>query len=463
MFRPADRPRWRQLTSSRLLVNQRWVLFDVALAIGLMVATLEQRGERGVNGWWLLLAAPLLIGMMIRRRWPLLAFAVVGVAATVRHLDPTVELDLIDLAVPLTLYTLATHGRSRRTTAIAFGSALIVVSLLSLFQVIFVSNADGTSADTSTATDTSSSFKEFGKLPEGWIVDPNTTGPGKPGAVAEPPPTLRDQLSKAFGQGLGVMLALGLAFAVGDGVRSRRAHLLSVEQRAADLEREQHQRVALATAAERARITRELHDVVAHGLSVIVVQAQGAAAALERRPDRAAEALQNVITTGRDSLAEMRRLLDLVRRDPTDDPDLAPRVGVDSLPDLIDRVRAAGTPVTFTIDGAPVPLPASMDLSAYRIAQEALTNTIKHAGSGARAALRLDFQSDGLVIEASDDGVGGAVPPDGDGTGLRGIAERVGMLGGELSAGPAPSGGFRVWARLPLVPTTVQVSDGASG
>ena len=443
-------------TASRLVVNQRWVLFDVALAIGLMVATLEQRGEQGVDGWWLLLAAPLLIGMMIRRRWPLLAFAVVGVAATVRHLDPTVELDLIDLAVPLTLYTLATHGRSRRTTAIAFGSALIVVSLLSLFQVIFVSNADGTSADTSTATDTSSSFKEFGKLPEGWIVDPNTTGPGKPGAVAEPPPTLSDQLSKAFGQGLGVMLALGLAFAVGDGVRSRRAHLLSVEQRAADLEREQHQRVALATAAERARITRELHDVVAHGLSVIVVQAQGAAAALERRPDRAAEALQNVITTGRDSLAEMRRLLDLVRRDPTDDPDLAPRVGVDSLPDLIDRVRAAGTPVSFTIDGAPVPLPASMDLSAYRIAQEALTNTIKHAGSGARAALRLDFQSDGLVIEASDDGVGGAVPPDGDGTGLRGIAERVGMLDGELSAGPEPSGGFRVWARLPLVTTTVR-------
>ncbi len=281
--------------------------------------------------------------------------------------------------------------------------------------------------------------------------------------MAEPPPTFGDQLSAAFGQGLGVMLVLGLAVAVGDGVRSRRAHLRSVEQRAADLEREQHQRVALATAAERARITRELHDVVAHGLSVIVVQAQGAAAALERRPDRAAEALQNVISTGRDSLAEMRRLLDLVRRDPSDDPDLAPRLGVGSLPGLVDRVRAAGTAVSFTIDGEPVPLPASVDLSAYRIAQEALTNTIKHAGPGASAALRLEFQSDVLVIEATDDGVGGPVPPDGDGTGLRGIAERVGMLDGELSAGPSPSGGFRVWAGLPLAPTAIRVSDGESG
>ncbi len=166
VLRPADRPRWRRPTARRLIVDQRWVLFDVALALGLLIATLEQRGERGVDGWWLVLAAPLLIGMMIRRRWPLLAFAVVGVGATVRHLDPAVELDLIDLAVPLALYTLATGVRSRRTTAIAFGSALIVITLLSLFQVIFVANVDGTSADNDTATDTSS-FKEFGKLPEG--------------------------------------------------------------------------------------------------------------------------------------------------------------------------------------------------------------------------------------------------------------------------------------------------------
>jgi len=347
----------------------------------------------------------------------------------------------------------------------SLGAALVCVGLLSLLHVMVGSavtaetGADkGTTVDPGTTTDLRT-VKDAGKFADpGRFADPSTDPEAilraKPGAGTntEPPTSVSDLLTAAVGQGLGVMLIMGLAFAVADGVRSRRAHLYSVEQRAADLEREQQQRVALATAAERARITRELHDVVAHGLSVIVVQAQGGAAALGRHPDRTAEALQNVITTGRDSLAEMRRLLDLVRRDPTEDSQLVPPLGVGSLPELVDRVRAAGTPVTFAVEGQPVPVPASVDLSAYRIAQEALTNTIKHAGAGARAAVRLGFHPDRLEIEVSDDGVGGPVPPDGDGTGLRGIAERIGMLGGELTAGPGDSGGFRVWALLPLEP-----------
>jgi signal transduction histidine kinase len=248
---------------------------------------------------------------------------------------------------------------------------------------------------------------------------------------------------------------LALAFAIGDGVRSRRAHLRTAEQRAADLEREQHQRVALAAAAERTRITRELHDVVAHGVSVMVVQAQGAAAALQRHPERTAVALQNVIATGRASLAEMRRLLGVVRSDPADDPDRAPLPGVGALPALVDQVRATGTRVTLHIDGEPVPLPASVDLTAYRIVQEALTNTLKHAGPGAEAVVRLGFAADALAVEVTDDGVGG-VPgdrvPDAGGNGLRGIAERVGILGGELTIGRGDGGGFRVRVRLPVEP-----------
>jgi signal transduction histidine kinase len=411
-----------------------------------VIATLEQHGQ-GVDGWWWILAAPLVIGLLIRRRWPLLAFVLASIGATAHHVDPNVGFELLDLAVPLTLYTLASRSRSRRTGAVALGSALVCVGLVSLFHVMIESNARP--PVDAAVSENPGVYKDPAKY-----ADPGTIALGKPKASPEPPPTMGDLVSAAAGQGLGVMLALGLAVAVGDSVRSRRAHLRSVEQRAADLEREQRQRVALATAAERARITRELHDVVAHSLSVIVVQAQGAAAALERRPDRTAEALQNVISTGRDSLAEMRRLLDLVRRDPTEDPELAPRLGVGSLPELVDRVRAAGTPVSFAIDGEPVPLPAGVDLSAYRIAQEALTNTIKHAGAGATASLRLDFQADGLVIEVSDDGVGGPVPPDGAGTGLRGIAERIAMLGGESAVGPTPLAGFRVWARLPLTPAS---------
>ncbi len=442
--RPAD--------LARSLVSHRWVLFDVALALGLVVATLQQYTFSAPKVWWWVFAAPMVAGLLIRRRWPLAAFVLAGVGATLHHLDAKVELELLDLAAPLTLYTLASGGRSRRTAAVALGAAVVCVGLLSMLHVVDASST----AEPGTSTNVDPRLlKEPGNFADpGEFAGADAIRRAKNGAGTNvnSPPTASDLLSAAIGQGLGVMLVLGLAVAVGDGVRSRRAHLRSVEERAADLEREQRQRVALATAAERARITRELHDVVAHGLSVIVVQAQGGAAALEHHPDRTAEALRNVIITGRDSLFEMRRLLDLVRRDPGDDANLSPPLGVGSLPDLVDRVRAAGTPVTFAIDGEPVPVPTSVDLSAYRIAQEALTNTIKHAGAGARAAVRLDFQPDRLEIEVSDDGVGGPVPPDGDGTGLRGIAERVGLLGGELTAGPVASGGFRVHARLPLEP-----------
>jgi signal transduction histidine kinase len=198
---------------------------------------------------------------------------------------------------------------------------------------------------------------------------------------------------------------------------------------------------------------------VAHGLSVMVVQAQGAAAAQDRHPERTAAALQHIIGTGRASLAEMRRLLGIARRDPAEDPQLAPLPGVGALPALVDQIRAAGTPVRLDVEGEPVPLPAGVDLSAYRIVQEALTNTLKHAGAGARASVRLTFTADRLEVEVSDDGAGADAAPstvDG-GNGLRGIAERVGMLGGQLAVGPGAEGGFRVRALLPIEPDPVGV------
>jgi signal transduction histidine kinase len=255
-------------------------------------------------------------------------------------------------------------------------------------------------------------------------------------------------LLDAFGAEFGALLLVVVAFALGDAVRSRRAYLRTVEQRAADLEREQQQRVALATAAERNRITRELHDVVAHGLSVIVMLAQGGAAVLRKHPDQTEEALEQVIATGRTSLADMRYLLGLVGADAR----LDPQPGVGSLPALVERVRAAGTAVSVTIEGDPARLPASADLTAYRIVQEALTNTIKHAGPGAQAGVRLTFHPDRLEVEVSDDGTGAQVPAGSAGSGLRGIAERLDVLGGELAVGPVPAGGFRVWALLPLRP-----------
>ena len=227
-----------------------------------------------------------------------------------------------------------------------------------------------------------------------------------------------------------------MAFVLGDSVRGRRDQVRVLEQRAEDLEREQRQRAALATAAERARITRELHDVVAHSLSVMVAQAQAAVAAQQRHPERSTRAMQEVVTVGRASLAEMRRLLGILG--PSVANGREPQPGLGALPALVDRVRATGIPVRLDIHGEPAALPASVDLSAYRIVQEAPTNTLKHAGTGARAYVSLDYQAEHIGIEVSDDGAGRPVAaPAEHGNGLRGIAERVSLLGGELTVGPA--------------------------
>jgi signal transduction histidine kinase len=379
--------------------------------------------------WWWLAAVPAVAGLFLRHRWPVPAFGLAAASAVLHQLDAQMPRFPMDLAVLVTLYSVASLARSRRVSLAVLAAALVGLYLLTL--------ATGLGLGQSSAV--------LHKL----------------ASSAEAPLWWYSAAGRAVSDSVQTWLLLGTAWAVGDGNRLRRLHLATVEQRAADLERERDQRAALATAAERARITRELHDVVAHGLSVMVVQAQGGAAALRRHPDRTATALENVIQTGRASLAEMRRLLGLARTDPggggTDAggggtgaaPQMAPQPGVGALPALVDQVRAAGTPVQLHIGGEPVALPAGVDLSAYRIVQEALTNTLKHAGAGARASVRLDFRPGELEIEVTDDGRLLSTMDDG-GSGLRGISERVSMLGGSVTAGPGEGDGFRVWARLPV-------------
>jgi signal transduction histidine kinase len=245
---------------------------------------------------------------------------------------------------------------------------------------------------------------------------------------------------------------------MGHATRTRRANLALVQARAADAERDQRQRTALAVEAERNRIARELHDVVAHGLSVMVVQAQGASAALDRHPDRSREAMTHVITTGRASLAEMRRLLGLVGK--TGSQALEPQPSLVLLPDLLERVRATGTPVRLQVTGTPTALPATVELTAFRIVQEALTNSLKHAGPGVSCRVELAYREEALQLRIAD--TGPSAPPPTPGNGLRGITERVLALGGTLYAGPGreatPSAssdlkrarGFEVDAVLPL-------------
>ena len=244
------------------------------------------------------------------------------------------------------------------------------------------------------------------------------------------------------------VLAIGI-WILGIYTSTRRAYLQGLEERAARLERERDIQVEIAMAAERARIARELHDVVAHNVSVIVVQADGATYTIDADPLRAKRALEAISLTGRQALTEMRRLLGVLR-DNDDTGPYAPQPGMEQLTDLVDQVRAAGLPLELTIDGVPRPLEPGMQLTLFRVVQEALTNTLKHAGPAAAGHVRLHYGDVAIEVCVTDDGLGGAAAGDGLGHGLVGMRERVMLFGGTVRTGPGAGGGFEVVARLPL-------------
>ncbi|MGV9252933.1 sensor histidine kinase [Streptomyces sp. NPDC003697] len=250
-----------------------------------------------------------------------------------------------------------------------------------------------------------------------------------------------------------------LAWVLGDSMRTRRAYFAQLEERAARLEKEREAQAKVAVAAERARIARELHDVVAHNVSVMVVQADGAAYVLDAAPDQARKALETISSTGRQALAEMRRLLGVLRTgEHQEGGEYVPQPDVEQIEDLVEQCRGSGLPVDFRVEGTARPLPSGVELTAYRIVQEALTNTRKHGGPNAGASVRLVYFDDGLGLLVEDDGKGAPHElyeeggADGQGHGLIGMRERVGMVGGTLDAGPRPGGGFRISALLPLKP-----------
>ncbi|KUN23922.1 histidine kinase [Streptomyces antibioticus] len=250
-----------------------------------------------------------------------------------------------------------------------------------------------------------------------------------------------------------------LAWVLGDSMRTRRAYFAQLEERASRLEKEREAQAKVAVAAERARIARELHDVVAHNVSVMVVQADGAAYVLDAAPDQAKKALETISSTGRQALAEMRRLLGVLRTGEHQEVgEYVPQPDVEQIDDLVEQCRTSGLPVDFKVEGTPRPLPSGVELTAYRIVQEALTNTRKHGGPNAGASVRLVYFDDGLGLLVEDDGKGAPHElyedggADGQGHGLIGMRERVGMVGGTLDAGPRPGGGFRISALLPLKP-----------
>ena len=336
------------------------------------------------------------VALVFRRRWPMAVYSVVGIG-TVLYAWLGYPEAAGGLGVLLAIYTVAAHVPLRE--AIVAAGIYIVGMALSL---IGFARDDGVALDV------------------------------------------------FLGDFLVNLLALILAFTVGVTIRTRRAYVASLEARAALLEREREENALLAVALERGRIARELHDVVAHSVSVVVVQATAAERQVETDPAAAREAMRNVASVGRDALAEMRRVLGVLRDDAG--AGLVPQPGIDGLRELARTMEDAGLPVELSVQGDERPLPASAALSAYRIVQEALTNTLRHAGP-ARARVMLRYLPDAVEVRVSDNGAGSIDQPaaleDGGGRGIIGMRERVALFGGELEAGPRPEGGYAVRALIP--------------
>ena len=244
----------------------------------------------------------------------------------------------------------------------------------------------------------------------------------------------------------GLIMAAG--WWLGDGARRRQEAVVTAQQRAAELERAREELARRAVTEERLRIARELHDVVAHRVSLMTVQAGAAKTIAADDPESASQAMHEVEKAGRQALDELRHLLGVLRPE-ADVEALGPQPGLANVPRLVEQFRAAGLDVSLTMEGAQIDLPARVDLSAYRIVQEALTNALKHAGPSARTEVHLSTDNHHVAIEVLDNGRGVTILP-GSGHGIVGMRERALLLRGSLHVGPRPGRGFQVVARLPI-------------
>jgi signal transduction histidine kinase len=375
-------------------------LLDALIALGLTLLSLasfftgnrtpQQPREADILGVVLVVIAA--GSLAFRRRWPVAVLAVSTSATLAVYL-----LDYPDSGLPfvviIALYTLAARC-DRKVTVVATVAVLLVIA----FPIAIASEMDG-------------------------------------GSLA------------------GALAVFTLAAVLGDGRKVQLAYAEQLELRAQEKERERVEAARRAVTEERLRIARELHDVVAHAMSVVAVQSGVGAHVIDSRPEEAKHILETISRTSRGSLDEMRRLLGVLRTDPaTPDAadDLAPAPGLGGLDELAARVADAGVPVETDVQGEQPDIPAGVDLAAYRIVQEALTNVLKHAGP-ARASVLVRYDPDAVHVEVVDDGRGAgssAVSRNGSGNGLVGMRERAALYGGKLEAGPRPGGGYRVAATL---------------
>ena len=374
-----------------------------------------------------LLVLPLVVAttvpLVFRRRWPRGTFTVAAVAGFLGFFGGPQAFTVADMAFLIYLYTVAAYC-TRRWSIPAM--LLVWVGAVIEFAVLHVYSAK-TNCDTlagparQQCLNDGTGFHDNG--PVNWV----------------------DVLV------IVVLIGglIGLAWVAGDSMRYRREYYVRLEDRAQRLERERDAQAQIAAAAERARIARELHDVVAHNFSVMVVQADGATYALDDDPESSRKALLAISQTGRTALTEMRRMLGVLRS-ADEAGTYAPQPGIEQLGDLLEQVRSTGLPVSLTVEGVPREMPTGLALAVYRIVQESLTNTRKHGGPQVKASVALLYTDDCLVLRIVDNGRGADAPGDGLGHGLVGMRERVSVFSGTLVTGPHVSGGYAVEAILPF-------------
>jgi signal transduction histidine kinase len=328
--------------------------------------------------------------LLVRRRWPIAVFLVgiAGIALGANNVGLAALLAVLTAAVSLGIYT--------RHRLVA--SFLIVLSAAGI-AIEYTSGRNGSSA----------------------LPIPNEVLP---------------------------LALLGAAYLAGNEIANRQRQTDQQRERAQQLEQERAEAVAAAAETERRHIARELHDVVAHSVSVMVVQAGAARKVMDDKPDAARESLLAVEASGHEAMVELRRLLGVLSEDGNEAPPLAPPPGMAGLDALVARVKEAGLPVELRVEGPPESLSPGVDIAAYRIVQEALTNALKYAG-GAPTEVVVRYTPDGLEIEVIDEG-NISTPADGIGRGLTGMQERVALFGGSVEAGKRAEGGYAVLARLPF-------------
>ncbi|RZS57748.1 signal transduction histidine kinase [Microcella putealis] len=339
----------------------------------------------------------------LRRRFPLATFAIANVLLIAGAAVGTA----VEIFLPLiTIYAIGVY-RSTRTAWVSFVAGAAAAALASVVGAVWAPNA---------------------------LIEPAAAGE----------PTLSLVISGTI-TGIAVLL---IATLIGTNVGSRNRYVAALVERAAQLARERDAQAEIARGLERERIAREMHDVIAHSLSVMIALSEGARAAAPEHPENAQRAMERAADTGRRTLGEVRRMLGTVRGDDAP-PERAPQPAISDLGALIAAVQGAGLPVTVTTRGTPHADPA-LELTVYRVVQESLTNTLRHGSRVSRARVALDWGDEAVTVTVSDDGAVPSASSPAVGRGLIGMRERVALFGGELTAGPGPARGWRVSARIPL-------------